>query len=78
MGMGPIIGELLTVQKISDAADMSATGRWMRLLERYIPIRKDAAGNGLQLAKRVLADQLIMSVDGSTRPNPADPITGHQ
>ncbi|OCF34394.1 hypothetical protein I316_03908 [Kwoniella heveanensis BCC8398] len=35
-------------------------GRWMRLLEKAIPIRAGAAGNGVQLAKRVAADQAIM------------------
>ncbi|ORY34585.1 hypothetical protein BCR39DRAFT_513490 [Naematelia encephala] len=39
-------------------------GRWMRLLERQIPIRAGAKGNGLQLAKRVLADQLMMAPFG--------------
>ena len=34
----------------------------MRILERHIPMPKGASGNGLQLAKRVLADQAIMWV----------------
>ncbi|WVQ84796.1 hypothetical protein IAT38_006953 [Cryptococcus sp. DSM 104549] len=55
MAMGPLIG------------------RWMRLLERQIPMRaaaltagKGSQGNGLVLAKRVLADQLIMAPFGLT------------
>ncbi|WWD20441.1 hypothetical protein CI109_104917 [Kwoniella shandongensis] len=39
-------------------------GKWMRLLERSIPIRAGANGNGLQLAKRVLADQAVMAPFG--------------
>lgn len=40
-------------------------GRWLRLLERHIPMVKAGAGGassstGIQLAKRVLADQVIM------------------
>jgi hypothetical protein len=45
-------------------------GRWLRLLERHIPMVKAAAGasgagttsTGIQLAKRVLADQVVMYV----------------
>ncbi|WVF68331.1 hypothetical protein IAT40_003096 [Kwoniella sp. CBS 6097] len=48
MAMGPLIG------------------RWMRVLERAIPVRAGAAaaGNGVQLAKRVAADQIIMAPFG--------------
>jgi protein Mpv17 len=40
-------------------------GRWLRLLERHIPMIKGAVGGsststGIQLAKRVLADQVVM------------------
>lgn len=39
-------------------------GRWLRLLERQIPMIKGAAatagGNRIQLVKRVLADQTVM------------------
>ncbi|ORX37556.1 hypothetical protein BD324DRAFT_579243 [Kockovaella imperatae] len=38
-------------------------GGWMRLIERGIPLRK-VGGNGIQLAKRVLADQAIMAPIG--------------
>ena len=39
-------------------------GRWLRLLERHIPMVKagGAGSTGMQLAKRVLADQVIMYV----------------
>lgn len=37
-------------------------GRWMHLLERRIPMRSGASGQGVQLFKRVLADQAIMCV----------------
>jgi protein Mpv17 len=42
-------------------------GRWLRILERHIPMVKAAAGGsstsaGIQVAKRVLADQVVMSV----------------
>ncbi|KAK4689869.1 protein Mpv17, partial [Tremellales sp. Uapishka_1] len=39
-------------------------GRWMRILERSIPMKVGQNGGGLQLAKRVLADQLIMAPVG--------------
>jgi protein Mpv17 len=39
-------------------------GRWLRLLERHIPMVKagGAGSTGIQLAKRVMADQVIMYV----------------
>jgi len=40
-------------------------GRWMRILERRIPIKAgETKGTTVQLAKRVLADQLIMAPFG--------------
>lgn len=39
-------------------------GRWLKLLERQIPVIVGAKGNGLQFAKRVLADQTIMAPIG--------------
>lgn len=35
-------------------------GRWMKVLDRGFPMRAGGKGNGLQLAKRVAADQLVM------------------
>jgi hypothetical protein len=37
-------------------------GKWLRLLERHIPmVQAGGAGStGIQLAKRVLADQAVM------------------
>lgn len=37
-------------------------GKWLRLLERHIPMVKagGAGSTGIQLAKRVLADQVVM------------------
>jgi protein Mpv17 len=39
-------------------------GKWLRLLERHIPMVKagGAGSTGIQLAKRVLADQVVMYV----------------
>ncbi|EIW71354.1 hypothetical protein TREMEDRAFT_67721 [Tremella mesenterica DSM 1558] len=39
-------------------------GRWLRLLERQLPVRQGTKGNGLQFAKRVFADQAIMAPIG--------------
>ncbi|KAI9638728.1 uncharacterized protein MKK02DRAFT_41749 [Dioszegia hungarica] len=39
-------------------------GKWMHLLETRIPMRMGKPGNGLQLFKRVLADQVIMAPAG--------------
>ncbi|WWC92631.1 uncharacterized protein L201_007590 [Kwoniella dendrophila CBS 6074] len=39
-------------------------GRWMRLLEKAIPVKIGQAGAGLGLAKRVAADQLVMAPFG--------------
>ncbi|RSH93113.1 hypothetical protein EHS25_007466 [Saitozyma podzolica] len=42
-------------------------GGWMRILEKQLPLRKgigQRGGNGLQLTKRVLADQLVMAPIG--------------
>nr|XP_019009509.1 uncharacterized protein I206_06158 [Kwoniella pini CBS 10737]OCF48290.1 hypothetical protein I206_06158 [Kwoniella pini CBS 10737] len=41
-------------------------GRWMRVLERSIPVKIGTQGAGLGLAKRVAADQLIMAPFGLT------------
>jgi protein Mpv17 len=43
-------------------------GRWLRLLERHIPMVKagGAGSTGIQLAKRVLADQVVMYVPVSS------------
>jgi len=37
-------------------------GKWLKLLERHIPMVKagGAGSTGIQLAKRVMADQVIM------------------
>lgn len=42
-------------------------GRWLRLLERHIPMVKagGAGSTGIQLAKRVMADQVVMYVSPS-------------
>jgi hypothetical protein len=42
-------------------------GKWLRLLERHIPmVQAGGAGStGVQLAKRVLADQVVMFVHPS-------------
>ncbi|WRT69866.1 uncharacterized protein IL334_006857 [Kwoniella shivajii] len=39
-------------------------GRWMRVLERSIPVKMGSKGAGLGLAKRVAADQLLMAPFG--------------
>jgi protein Mpv17 len=45
-------------------------GKWLRLIEKHIPMVKAASGGGgsstgIQLAKRVLADQVVMYVTAS-------------
>lgn len=37
-------------------------GKWLKLLERHIPMVKagGAGSTGIQLAKRVMADQVVM------------------
>jgi len=44
-------------------------GKWLKLLERHIPMVKagGAGSTGIQLAKRVMADQVIMYVPLPTR-----------
>jgi hypothetical protein len=44
-------------------------GKWLRLLEKHIPmVQAGGAGStGIQLAKRVLADQVVMYVPPSSR-----------
>lgn len=46
-------------------------GKWLRLIEKHIPMVKAAGGGGgsstgIQLAKRVLADQVVMYVAASS------------
>lgn len=59
MAVGPIIGQLAIIP-VGRRELTFCKGGWMRILEKGIPIRAGASGNGLQLAKRVAADQFIM------------------
>lgn len=55
MAMGPLIGQLPHLFPLVSLL----VGRWMRLLERHVPLRP-GMNQTVQLAKRVLADQAIM------------------